>query len=83
MLKTIKKVARDLDMYSREYAVINRVSNEKLLDLLDTDGLTVAGYIPEDEELELLDIRGESMMALDKSSVTVQKLAEILEGMGV
>ena len=83
VLKTIKKVARDLDMYSREYAVINRVRNEKLLDLLDTDGLTVAGYIPEDEELELLDIRGESMMALDKSSVTVQKLAEILEGMGV
>lgn len=83
VLKTIKKVAADLDMYSREFAIINRVRNEKLLELLDTEGLTVAGFIPEDDELELLDIRGDSMMALDADSVTVKKLAEILERIGV
>ena len=82
VLKTIKKVAADLDMYSREYAIINRVRNEKLLELLNTEGLTVAGYIPEDEDLELLDIQGESMMKLNADSLTVKKLAEILEEIG-
>lgn len=82
VLKTIKKVAEDLDMYSREYAIINRVRNEKLLELLNTEGLTVAGYIPEDEDLELLDIQGESMMKLNADSLTVKKLAEILEEIG-
>lgn len=82
VIKTIKGVASSLDMYSRDYVVINRVRNEKVLELIDLEGMKLAGFIPEDDDLELLDIRGESLVKLSKDSVTVKKMAEILAGMG-
>lgn len=82
VIKTIKKVAKDLDMYSNDYTIINRVRNEKVLKLLDLSNMNVAGYIQEDESLELLDIKGQSLMNLDEGSETIKKLWEILEGVG-
>lgn len=83
VIKTIKDVAKGLDMYTQDFAIINRVRNQKLLDLIDLGDIKMAGFIPEDEELELLDIRGESLMNLSPESVTVQRLQAILEGVGL
>ncbi len=83
VIKTIKEVAKDMDMYSKDYAIINRIRNEKLLELLDLEGINLAGYIFEDDELELVDIKGESMQTLSSESSTIKKLSQILKGMGV
>ena len=82
VIQTIKKVAKGLDMFTRDHAIINRVRNEKALELLEPGDLNVAGYIKEDESLELLDIKGESLMNLEENSETIRKLSEILESVG-
>jgi len=83
VLKTIKKVAKGLDMYSKDYAIINRVRNEELLSMIDFGELNYAGFIPEDNNLELLDIQGASLLELSKDSETIRALTSILEGMGM
>jgi len=79
VIKTIKSVADELLMYRNHYVVINRVRNEELISLLDLDGLNMTGYILEDDELQVLDIKGESMMNLSDESVTVHSLTKILD----
>ncbi len=83
VIKTIKKVAADLQMFSEDHTIINRVRNKKNLDLIDFTGLSPAGFIPEDENLELLDIKGESVLALPDDSITIKNLSDILEAVGV
>lgn len=83
VIKTIKKVAKDLEMYTRDFAIINRVRNEDALKYVDLQDVNLAGHIEEDDDLELLDIQGKSLLNLDEKSITVKKLTEILEGMGV
>ena len=83
VIKTIDSVAKGLDMYSKAHVIINRVRNVGALEFLDLGNLELAGYIEEDDSLELLDIKGESLMSLDKDGETVRKLTEILEALGV
>ena len=83
VIKTIKKVAEGLEMFSDDFTIINRVRNEKVLDMIDFSDLKLTGFIPEDETLELLDIKGKSLLTLPESSVTIKKLNEILEEIGV
>ena len=82
VIKTIKQVAQKRDMFTNDYAIINRVRNEKNLELIGLDGLNLAGTIPEDDELELLDIKGEPLSYLKNDSITVKKLKDILERIG-
>lgn len=83
VIKTIKKVAKDLDMYSKDHGIINRVRNENAMQYIDLGDINLAGCIAEDDNLELLDIKGKSLMNLPEDSITIKKLTEILEGMGV
>lgn len=83
VIKTIKDVAKGLEMYSKDYAIINRVRNEKVIDMIDFGDVTLAGYIMEDDSLELLDIKGESLMKLSGEGETISKLVGILESVGV
>jgi len=83
VIKTIKGVAKDLDMFTRDFAIINRVRNESALQFIDKADINIAGYITEDDDLELLDIKGQSLMNLNDDSLTVKKLTEILEYIGV
>ena len=79
VIKTIRRVAKDREMFTRDYTIINRVRNEAHLALLDLEELNLTGHLPEDEALELLDIQGESLSLLPKENITVQKLSEIIE----
>lgn len=83
VIKTIKNVAKDLEMFSKDHAIINRVRNEQALEYIDMTDLSLAGYIPEDDSLELLDIKGMSLMNLADDSITIKKFTEILQNMGV
>lgn len=78
VITTIRDVARDMGMYERAGAVINRVKNKDVSDMLDLGSLNTLGFIYEDDELQMLDIKGESLMNLSADAQTIQNLKKAL-----
>lgn len=83
VVHTIRRVAKGLNMFNREYLILNRVRNEQLLSMIDTGDLEISCALPEDVQLELLDIQGESLFSLSEQSQTLQRLTGLYERAGV
>lgn len=81
VIKTIRGVAEKLTMYERAGAVINRVKNDTVRELIDTGDIPVIGFLPEDDHLAMLDIEGRSLMELDAegSAGTMGALRDALQ----
>lgn len=78
VIATIKKVADELVMYEEIGAIINRIPNESVIDLIDTQGIPVLSYIQNDDNLAEFDIQGKSILNLPWQSNIVKGVEEAL-----
>lgn len=78
VIATIKKVADELVMYEEIGAIINRIPNESVIDLIDTQGIPVLSYIQNDDNLAEFDIQGKSVLNLPRQSNIVKGVEEAL-----
>lgn len=83
VIQTIKKVADELVMYERLGAIVNRVSDMSVKDYINTGGIDVLSYIPDDKNLSMFDIQGENIFHLPAESSVVQGVKEALQKIGV
>lgn len=78
VIATIKKVADELVMYEEIGAIINRIPNESVIDLIDTQGIPVLSYIQNDDNLAEFDIQGKNILNLPRQSNIVKGVEEAL-----
>lgn len=78
VIQTIRDVAKDLGMYNQTGTIINRVQNESVKVLVDTGDLHVLNFIPEDEDLSLMDVKGQSLLELSAGAPALKGLREAL-----
>ena len=78
VIATIKKVADELVMYEEIGAIINRIPNESVIDLIDTQGIPVLSYIQNDDNLAEFDIQGKRILNLPRQSNIVKGVEEAL-----
>lgn len=78
VITTIRNVARDMGMYDRVGAIINRVPSENVENMVDLGDLPALGFIYEDDELQLLDIQGVGLMNLSADALAIKTLEKAL-----
>ena len=83
VINTIKGVADDLIEYEKIGAVINRMTNPELADLIEIPGVDVIAKIPADTEFAANDIRGRSVMQLPDDDALLLGAKEALKNMGI
>lgn len=89
-IRTAKRVidlAHELKLNIRKTAlIVNRVLGEPdtaLLDLIEKQGMELAGYIPADDAISEYDIKGEPVFRLPKDSPSVVAFEKILDGLEI
>ena len=79
----IYKLAQELNIgVKQSYLIINRVKTEpakEVLDLIGTDGLTLAGTIPDDETVYTYDLKGKPTIDIEAANPAVKAAFEIFE----
>ena len=81
--KTIKTVAKNLDMCQTDGLILNRVSDRIDVGKLDLEPLNLLSVIPEDKEMMLSDVEGKSVFALDGGSSIVKGTEKALRKLGM
>lgn len=79
VINTIKRVADELVMYEKIGAIINRLPDESVIPLIDTQGIPVLSYIKNDGNLADFDIEGKNIAELPDDSNIVKGVKEALE----
>ena len=83
VIQTIKQVADQLCLYERAGALINRIRSEEVKSLVDTGEIEILGFLPEDDGLAMLDIKGQSLMGLEDGAPSLNHLKAALEKMEI
>ena len=83
VIKTIHDVANELVMFEKTGVIVNRMPDMSLADSLDTSGLELLACIPDDRDMALNDMKGESVFALDENSAVVQGTKQALSKIGM
>jgi CO dehydrogenase maturation factor len=83
VIQTINQVAKELVMYEKVGAVINRIADESVKDYIDTGDIPVLSYIPSDANLAAYDLMGRDVFGLPADSPIVQGAGRVLEALGV
>ena len=83
VIQTIKNVADQLCMYEKAGALINRVKSEAVQALVDTGEIEILGFLPEDDDLAMLDVEGRSLYELPEDAPALQALEAALRKMEV
>ncbi|MBQ3903777.1 MAG: AAA family ATPase [Eubacterium sp.] len=83
VIQTIKSVADELVMYEKLGAIINRLPDESIIPLVDTNGIPVLSYIENDGNLAAFDIQGKSILDLPENSNVVVGARTALEKLGI
>ena len=83
VINTIKEVADKLVMYDEIGAILNRIPDESVIKLIDTQGIPVLSYIPVDSNLAVYDIEGKNITKLPDDSNIVKGTTEALEKIGI
>ena len=78
VIHTIRDVAKELGMYNRAGAIINRIKNETVQNIVDTGDIDILSFIPEDDALGLMDVEGRSLLELNESAPALKGLREAL-----
>lgn len=77
--KVIKKVANELVMYEKEGLILNRVSDQVDVSKLDLGDLNLLAVIPEDKNMMLNDVNGQSVFALKSDASIILNTKKALE----
>lgn len=83
VIQTIDQVARGLGMYDKAGAIINGVKSPEIMEMVDAGSIELLGFVPEDDELAMFDIKGKSLMELPPDSEAVEPLKKALSGFGI
>lgn len=83
VIQTIKKVADNLVMYDEIGAVVNRISDMSLCNYINTYGIPILSYIPDDKNLASFDIQGKSVFNLPEDSNVIIGAKEILKNINI
>jgi len=81
--KTIKKVAAELVMFKKDGLILNRVNESVDVSKLNLESLNLLSVIPDDKDMMLSDVEGNSIFALNKDSNIVKYTKLALEKMGI
>ncbi len=81
--KTIKKVAAELVMFKKDGLILNRVNESVDASKLNLESLNLLSVIPDDKDMMLSDVEGNSIFALNKDSNIVKYTKLALEKMGI
>jgi len=83
VVKTINSVANELVMADRAGVIVNRVPRSVTINESETDGIEILSLIPDDSEMALNDIKGESVYNLDDNSLIYNGAKEALKRLGI
>lgn len=83
VISTIKKVADELVMYEKIGAIVNRLPDKEIIDLIKIDEVPVLSYIENDANLAIFDIEGKNIATLPDESRIVQGVESALEKMEI
>ncbi|NCB92481.1 MAG: cobyrinic acid a,c-diamide synthase [Clostridia bacterium] len=83
VIQTIKQVADELVMYEQVGAVINRMIDLDMKNLIDTGEIPVLSYIGTDKELAAFDMAGQNVLFLPDEAEIVNGMKEALEKMNL
>ncbi len=83
VVQTIKKVADELVMYKEIGVVVNRLTNDEQKKYINVGDLPILTYIKEDTNLQLTDIKGESVLDLPDNSNLVTGVDETLKALKI
>ena len=81
VVKTVYSVAKELVMFDKTGIIINRIPDVDIS--IDTGEIELLSRIPDDREMSVNDIKGESVFAIDKNALIVQGLKTALERIGI
>ena len=79
VISTIKGVADDLIVYDKIGAIINRMTNPELAELIKVPGVDIVAYIPADNTFAANDIKGKSVLELPEDSLMLNGVKEALQ----
>ncbi len=79
VVKTIQKVAQELVMYKQCGAIINRVSDPAMLELVELAPIELLASIPADSLHAANEVRGLSVFELDDDAVLLKGVREALK----
>ena len=83
VIKTIHSVAREMVMFEKAGVIINRIPDLSLAGGIDTGELEILSVIPDDREMTLNAIRGESVYTLPPESALIKGTKKALVNMGI
>ncbi len=83
VIQSIKTVADELVMYKKLGVVINRISDERFNEYINTGDLPVLAYISDDRELALFDVLGKNIMELPDTGELVSGVRKALEALKI
>ena len=75
---TIKQVADELIRYDKIGAIVNRVTNPEMADLISVPGVDILSFIPADSAFAANDIQGRSVLELPMDSEMLKGVEEAL-----
>ncbi len=79
VITTIKNVADELVMYKKIGAIVNRLPDESVIPHINTNGIPVLSYIPNDKNLAIYDIEGKNITKLPDDSNVVEGVKKALK----
>ncbi len=79
VVSTIKNVADELISYDKIGAIVNRMTNPELKDLMSIPGVDILSFIPADNTFAANEIKGKSVMELPADSAMLKGVTEALQ----
>ena len=79
VISTIKDVADDLIVYDKIGAIVNRMTNPELSELITVPGVDIVAFIPADNAFAANDIKGKSVLNLPEDSLMLNGVKEALQ----
>ena len=79
VVSTIKDVADELIVYDKIGAIVNRMTNPELAELITVPGVDIVARIPADSAFAANDIKGQSVLKLPEDSLMLKGVKEALQ----
>ncbi len=83
VIKTIHTVSKEMTVFEKAGVIINRIPDLSLAESIDTGELKIISVIPDDREMTLNDIKGESIYNLPGESAIIRGAKEALINSGI
>lgn len=83
VIRTIQNVAKELVMYEKAGAIINRVDDEAVKAYIDTGDIPILGFIPSDSKLTAFDLTGKDVFDMPDDSNIVKGTRQALAVIGI